>query len=211
MARIANPHVRVYNSANISVNSSSLTPLPFDSERWDKPNDDQHTLITRTGNTHSTTTIDNLAQTSDLNVGMMVSGSGIPAGATITAINSASSITISSAATTTVTGNSLTFAPTRLFCQLAGLYVITGNVDWAAAATGVRSLFIRVNGATYVADDQRANAGASDAVRNNVTAQYRLAVGDYVELIAWHNQGSAMNVFATAQYSLEFAMAWLSG
>lgn len=50
-----------------------------------------------------------LASTASLRVGQSVSGTGIPTGATITAIGSASSVTISAAATATATGVTLTF------------------------------------------------------------------------------------------------------
>lgn len=60
-----------------------------------------------TGNTHSNTTINNIPDTSTLAVGMTVTGSGV--GATITAIPSSTSITISAAASTTLTGVTLTF------------------------------------------------------------------------------------------------------
>jgi hypothetical protein len=65
--------------------------------------------IIRSGDTHSSTTIDGLAKTSDLVVGMAVSGSGIPTGATIATIASSTSITISAAATTTVADGDIVF------------------------------------------------------------------------------------------------------
>ncbi len=65
--------------------------------------------IVRTGNTHTSTLIDNLSTTSDLSVGMIVSGSGVQANSTITIINSSTSITISKPTTTTLVGTSLTF------------------------------------------------------------------------------------------------------
>jgi hypothetical protein len=73
--------------------------------RWGS--DISYGLIT-TGNTHSTATLDGLASTAHLVVGMTVSGAGIPAGTTVTAI-SGSSVTLSQAATATATGVSVTF------------------------------------------------------------------------------------------------------
>lgn len=67
--------------------------------------------IALTGNTHSSTTVDNLASTTNLAAGMAISGSGIPANTVIATIVNSTSITISNAATTTVTGNALTFYP----------------------------------------------------------------------------------------------------
>lgn len=65
--------------------------------------------ITRTGDTHTNTTIDDLSSTSDLKVGMRVIGSGIPSNTTIVSIDSSTSITISNAATTSLNNTSLEF------------------------------------------------------------------------------------------------------
>ncbi len=65
--------------------------------------------VTRTGNTHTNTTIDNLSATDGLSVGMGVSGTGVAAGSVIAAINSTSQVTLSKAATATATGVTLTF------------------------------------------------------------------------------------------------------
>ena len=53
------------------------------------------------GDTHTTTTIDSIPDTSTVNVGMTITGAGIPAGTTVATIVSATSITISQAATAT--------------------------------------------------------------------------------------------------------------
>ena len=61
-----------------------------------------------TGNTHTSTTIDGLSSTTGLTVSAAISGTGIPAGTTISAVNaSAGSITISNAATSTLSGVTL--------------------------------------------------------------------------------------------------------
>lgn len=54
-----------------------------------------------TANTNTSTSITNVGDTSLLKVGMPVSGTGIPAGAKITAIVANTSVTISAAATAT--------------------------------------------------------------------------------------------------------------
>jgi microcystin-dependent protein len=66
--------------------------------------------VNTTGNTTNlSTTVSNIPSTVGLSVGMAVFGAGIPAGATIVTITSATAITISSAATATATGVSLRF------------------------------------------------------------------------------------------------------
>jgi hypothetical protein len=65
---------------------------------------------TTTGNTHTSTTIDNLASMTGIVVGMFVTGSGVTAGTIVTGVNTAgSSVTISQATSTSLVGTSLTF------------------------------------------------------------------------------------------------------
>lgn len=68
---------------------------------------------TATGNTHSNTSVDGISV--DLRfqglVGAFIEGSGIPTATTITAIGSSTSLTMSSAASTTVVGASLRILP----------------------------------------------------------------------------------------------------
>jgi len=65
---------------------------------------------TFTADTHTTATLDNISSTSGLAVGMPVYGSGIPVGAKIASIVSATAITISPAATATASGVTITYA-----------------------------------------------------------------------------------------------------
>jgi hypothetical protein len=70
---------------------------------------------------NSTTTVTSSALFGSVNVGDLVFGTGIPAGATVTAITSTSSITISAAATVTNASASLTFVRSH---QIAGRYAV---------------------------------------------------------------------------------------
>lgn len=84
---------------------------------------------TITGNTTSaSTTIDGISDTSDLLAGATVTGSGIPAGAYITAV-ATSSITISAAATATATGVSISVG------DVAKVYIGDSNVTHDADIT----------------------------------------------------------------------------
>ncbi|MCP3924935.1 MAG: tail fiber protein [Desulfobacterales bacterium] len=60
-----------------------------------------------TGDTHTNTTIDNIADTSGMEIGMTVTGSGIPASTTISSVDSGVAITISQAATSSIPNNAL--------------------------------------------------------------------------------------------------------
>lgn len=64
--------------------------------------------ITVTGDTHSNTTIDDIASTTGIEVGMTVEASGVPTGTTVTVVG-ANSVTISAAATTSLNNTSVEF------------------------------------------------------------------------------------------------------
>jgi hypothetical protein len=74
----------------------------------------QYKNVDTTGDTHTSTTIDDIADTSLIEVGMFVRGSGIPTGATVATI-AANSITISAATTTTLGNTALAFGYEILF------------------------------------------------------------------------------------------------
>ncbi len=94
---------------------------------------------------------------------------------------------------------------TRLTCNTAGTYVISGHVLFASNATGVRRLAIRLNGATYLAGtDAAAMSGAP--MRLGVATVFPLSAGDYVELLVAQNSGGDLNVNTNAAQSPEFAM-----
>ena len=99
----------------------------------------------------------------------------------------------------TVTNNS------RLTAQYAGIYWIWGNVDFASNSTGYRQLFIRLNGATEIADEINP-AVATTVTRIIVNCPYALAVNDYVELCVVQTSGGALNVSSTGNLSPEFGM-----
>lgn len=94
----------------------------------------------------------------------------------------------------------------RLTAIYAGIYQISGGVEWAANATGHRDLFIRLNGATSIAYGRMPNGGVGDSVLHFVTCVYSLAVNDYVELCANQNSGGNLNINASPNYSPEFSM-----
>lgn len=66
-------------------------------------------VITATGNLNSTATVSSVTNVAQIKVGMSVTGTGIPAGVTVTAVNTTNAtITLSSAATSTASAVALT-------------------------------------------------------------------------------------------------------
>ena len=97
----------------------------------------------------------------------------------------------------------------RITCVTAGLYRITANLYLASNATGFREAILRVNGVTQIArDNKMALTGTVTAL--NPTTEWRLAAGDYVEVLVFQNSGAALNVVAGASETPEFSAVWLS-
>ncbi len=95
-----------FEAANlVEVNSSGV--LTQDGGLWNTAG-----AFTITGNTHTSTTIDNLSTTSGLVAGMPVNCSGCASGTQISSINTgASSMVVSIATTSTLTGTNLAINP----------------------------------------------------------------------------------------------------
>jgi hypothetical protein len=94
----------------------------------------------------------------------------------------------------------------RLTCQQAGIYCINGAIDWVQNSTGDRGCYIRLNGTTYIALDNR-QAGSATDPRQVVSTLYYLSAGDYVELVANQTSGGNLNVVTQSNWSPEFMMA----
>lgn len=94
----------------------------------------------------------------------------------------------------------------RLTCREAGLHGIGGHIRYASNVTGIRDLAIRLNGTTLIAVDRR-GAAATGGTYISIATEYRLAVGDYVELVTLQNSGANLNVEVEGNDSPEF---WFS-
>lgn len=80
----------------------------------------------------------------------------------------------------------------RLTCRTAGKYLITLNVDFAPNATGVRAIWIQLNGGSSIAGQ----TGPGNATYNTFSASllWDMAVNDYVEALVYQSSGGALNV-----------------
>ena len=97
-------------------------------------------------------------------------------------------------------------ATSRLTCRYAGVYLVTGHLQFASSAAGtIRMLRVRLNGATDIGAAWNGPI-ASTAVGMTVTTIYSLAVNDYVELMAYQDSGGALNTAVAANFSPEFGM-----
>jgi len=80
----------------------------------------------------------------------------------------------------------------RLTCQSAGYYSISCGVDWAANAAGDRGLLIKLGGSDNLSI-MKAPASTSGESANHLEVKSYLAVGNYVELLAYQSSGGALD------------------
>lgn len=82
--------------------------------------------------------------------------------------------------------------PTRLIAPFTGTYITQGSGQFAANATGARIITLSVNGTTNISVS---NGGGAAAwyVGSPISADIRLAAGDYVEMYAYQTCGGALN------------------
>jgi hypothetical protein len=98
----------------------------------------------------------------------------------------------------TVTTNSRVTVPTGG----DGLYLIVGFTTFAADVDGVRQLAIRKNGVTSLRSTASpVNSGAATVVAMSVQVIVALVATDYVELVATHSAGNALNVGSASRES----------
>jgi len=118
-------------------------------------------------------------------------------------------ITLDSERWDTDTIHSTSSNTSRLTATTAGHYAISGSAEFAASgAEGRRYLEILLNGATVLAvqDCLTKPNDPADTIRCSVSTTYTLSATDYVELRAFQNAASTLNVLAASNYSPEFSM-----
>ena len=87
---------------------------------------------------------------------------------------------------------------TRITIKTAGVYTITGRFAMATAPSQWATILkVRKNGATEIG---RWYMGAD--IDGTVTLEYLFAVNDYIELIAWINNGGAAKALNLAELSV---------
>jgi hypothetical protein len=99
---------------------------------------------------------------------------------------------------------------TRLTAPVAGVYDITGQVEWDTIGGGSRLLLIRRNDGRRIGVSLIPGATAANFVYQQVTTQAKLNAGDYVELRATQTSGSTIEIFKGGdEESQNFMMHWI--
>lgn len=89
----------------------------------------------------------------------------------------------------------------RVVCQVAGWYSVSGGIGFVTNATGARGAVIYKNGSPLTQATGNIVA-ASNAVHVSTAGEFlvQLAVGDYVELYGWQNSGGALSTAGSGYY-----------
>ncbi|MBV8592527.1 MAG: hypothetical protein JO212_21120, partial [Acetobacteraceae bacterium] len=180
------PYVTTVNvGGSLCTGATSCSHITTDSCSGDFTDDKGNIIdilatstVTRTGNTsHGNTSISGISpSTTGIAVGMSVSGTGIPANATVLTIDSPSQIHISAAPTLTQTATTLTFGPTGV--TVSGSNIITSIPSTSSFAVGMVVTGTGIPANTAI----KAVGGTTITICNNATANGTTALTLYTPI-----------------------------
>ena len=116
--------------------------------------------------------------------------------------NTVTALTFNSERWDTDTIHSTSSNTGRLTATTAGKYGMGGNAQWSADPVNA-TIYIKLNGATFIAQD----GVVADYRVMNISTEYDLAAGDYIELAVKQISGGPINIEAASNISPEF---WMS-
>lgn len=110
-----------------------------------------------------------------------------------------------------VGGHSTTMNPSRYTARYPGIYRVSGGVSFAANTAGSRGCAWLRNGSVIDGSDVMIPAVTSASTASRVPARsmlIRLQEGDYLELGAFHNAGSALDT-VTGSAASSMSIEWV--
>lgn len=103
-------------------------------------------------------------------------------------------------------------SPTHLVAPVDGYYMAGGSVEIASGQmTAAARLFIavRANGTNYLGSNDNHTINGKAAAVGVTTGMVWLAAGEYIEIIVYHDIGSAKNISAATATSQHTNNGWL--
>ncbi len=98
----------------------------------------------------------------------------------------------------------------RITFNTAGLYVMTAQTIYSPNVNGDRVLAIRLNGTTYIAyETQRARSGGAGSHIMTCTTIYKMAQGDYVEMLVFQDSGATLTATSFQNTGPEMSAVWI--
>lgn len=111
-------------------------------------------------------------------------------------------------------GHSTVTNTSRYTCQVAGIYLLTGEAVFPTGGTGVRGAMFALNGATttgIIGSEQISAPSATFATTIAPTPSYiRLAPGDYVSICGYQNTAGALSTTTIGAAYTCFNVEWIA-
>ena len=101
-----------------------------------------------------------------------------------------------------------TGSPSQLTVQVPGVYALTGTVSLTANATGLRSIWFTVAGATWGRDARLGQSVGTNIISASTVVE--AAAGDAVQLYVRQSSGGSLDSGAAA-YAPRLTATWLRG
>jgi Tfp pilus assembly protein FimT len=96
----------------------------------------------------------------------------------------------------------------RLTAPIAGIYEISGEIEWGLSGVGQRTVIVERNGSSAVfALGQQATSGEPGQV---ISTQVRLNAGDYIDVAVVQNSGGALDIINDTEAAPVLAMHWVA-
>lgn len=206
----ATPTCRVTSNSNQSIPNATLTPITFETERWDTDTMHFNSAANLTGTVTKISGGTALGGsgtlfTTELSVGQAIS---VPGGAAEVAVVAAiiddthATVAVGGALGTwanSAVGQTATRLNSAVVCNTPGVYRVFANCIFASNATGRRQLDLRINGDNtklVCSDLKNAVTDTGAATRNAVCTDWKFQQWDYVEAVVLQASGGALNVSA---------------
>ena len=151
---------------------------------------DSYAQTAYVGDTHSNTTVDNIASTAGMYPGQAITGSGIPANTRIASITSATAIVITAAATATAAGVALTKTPVAKII----------DTDFPSA---IRGAFVELDGRAYIMTFDRRIYGSESNDPTSWDAENYITCDKF--------SGFGIGCAKQGDYIIGFCSSWFEG
>lgn len=97
----------------------------------------------------------------------------------------------------------------RLTAKLAGRYIATASVEWAANATGLRALWIEEGNGTEWGRVQGTALSGSPTNQSTTTPPFTLAIGEYIRMGIRQASGGALDLNVSGGTKCTFSLIYL--
>ncbi len=95
--------------------------------------------------------------------------------------------------------------PERITIQTAGIYLVIGQVHWAANAAGFRALVLQHSVAGFISRVDTGINPTTDDCRHQISTTWQCDLGDFFQLSVYQNSGAPLDALYHANQSPVFS------